>query len=453
MIKTVLLSAIASTIVIASGNIAPVEPVAAAPEAQVEESTGKVSGQFRAFYLDRTYSGSITNNRNSAAVGGWIGYDSAEWNGLSFGTKFYAVEGLKIHDESAKVAGSSQYDPALYGDGFENYGFIGEAYLNYHRGNTNLKVGRQRLNTPMAAADDARMLPNLFEAAVLSNTDIDDTTLILAHVTRETVGTFGNVYGTLYDLSVQSGYGYGYKEGTNGRFADMGVIALGVGTDTNGVTAGAVMYKGIENLKLQAWDYYAHDIANVLYLQADYKWNCLLNNDIKMSASAQYINESDIGDKLAGKIDSNYWAVKLGAAYGALSGYIAYSQTGESLGSAANGGILSPWGGMPAFTQGMVTRHQFFADTDSFKVASTYNFSEMTGLNLKASAFYTSFDVGANATYAAGLKSTEAGFDIIYQATNDLQLRFRGNFPEKFGKTANGTYDWDEYRFIVNYNF
>jgi len=453
MKKTVLLSAIASTIVMAGGDIAPVEPVVAAPEAAVEESTGKVSGQLRAFYLDRTYTGSIQNNRNSAAVGGWIGYDSAEWNGLSFGTKFYAVEGLKIHDESAKVAGASQYDPALYGDGFENYGFIGEAYLNYHRGNTNLKVGRQRLDTPMAAADDARMLPNLFEAAVLSNTDIDDTTLILAHVTRETVGTFGNVYGGLTDLSVQSGYGYGYKEGTNGRFADMGVIALGAGTDTAGVTAGAVMYNGIENLKLQAWDYYAHDITNVLYLQADYGWNCLLNNDIKMKASAQYINESDIGDQLAGDIDSNYWGVKLGAAYGALSGYVAYSQTGESVGSAENGGILSPWGGMPAFTQGMVTRHQFFADTDSYKVAGTYNFKEMTGLDLKASAYYTSFNVGANATYAAGLDSTEVGFDVIYQATSDLQLRFRGNFPDNFGETSNGTYDWDEYRFIVNYNF
>ncbi len=58
-------------------------------------------------------------------------------------------------------------------------------------GNTNIKIGRQVLNTPLAGADDARMLPNLFEAAVLSNTDIENTTLIAAHVTRETVGTFG----------------------------------------------------------------------------------------------------------------------------------------------------------------------------------------------------------------------------------------------------------------------
>ena len=67
--------------------------------------------------------------------------------------------------------------------------------LTYARGNTNIKVGRQKLNTPLAGADDARMLPNLFEAAVFITHDIEDTTLILAHITRESVGTFGNVYG------------------------------------------------------------------------------------------------------------------------------------------------------------------------------------------------------------------------------------------------------------------
>ena len=77
-----------------------------------------------------------------------------------------------------------------------NYIFIGQAYLNYAFGNTNIKAGRMRLDTPMAGADDARMLPNLFEAVVLSNTDIEKTTLIAAHVFRETIGTFGNVYGT-----------------------------------------------------------------------------------------------------------------------------------------------------------------------------------------------------------------------------------------------------------------
>ena len=445
MKKIVLLSCIASTMIIAGGDIKPVEPVVEAPVV-VEEFAGTVSGQLRAFYLDRTYSGSIENNRNAMAFSGWIGYDTAVWNGLSAGVKFYAVENAKIHDGPIT---SANYDPSHFGGNFDDYGFIGEAYLNYKAGNTNLKVGRQKLNTPLAGPDDARMLPNLFEAAVLSNTDISDTTLILAHITKETVGTFGNVYGdptsspSAGALALQSGYGLGYKAGTSGNFADMGVIALGEGTDTSGVSVGAITYKGIDNLSLQAWDYYAHDILNAIYLQADYKVSAI-------KLSAQYINQSEVGDALAGEIDSNYWAVKAGTSFGDLSGYVAYSQTNESTGTVTNGGILTPWGGMPAFTQGMVTRHQFFADTTATKIAATYNLSTLTNLDLKASAYYASFDIGEANTYTnTAFTSSESGFDIQYQATKALNLRFRGNFPVDFKSGL----DWAEYRVIANYNF
>jgi hypothetical protein len=439
MKKVVVLSFIASAMIMAGGDIAPVEPVVVVKAEKEKQTSGTVSGQLRAFYIDRTYSGIVENNRNSLAVGGWIGYDTASWNGLSAGVKFYVVEGVGIHDGPRT---SSNYDPSLYGDNFTNYGFIGEAYLNYKMGNTNLKIGRQKLNTPLAGADDARMLPNLFEAAVLSNTDIEDTTLIVAQVTRESVGTFGNVYGKAGALSLQSGYGLGYKEGTNGHFADMGVIALGAGTDTAGVTAGAVIYKGIDNLSLQAWDYYAYDILNAIYLQADYKVSAV-------KLSAQYINESDTGDALAGSVDSNYWAIKAGTSIGALSGYVAYSQTGDSDGT-MNGGILTPWGGIPAFTQGMVTRHMFFADTATTKAAATYNLKSLTDLDLKATAYYVSFDVGKSNTYTdSAFTAKEAGFDIKYQATKNLNLRFRGNFPTDFKPGL----DWSEYRLIANYNF
>ncbi len=443
MKKTVLLSVISSTIIMAGGDLKPIEPVIETVQAVEEESFGTVSGQLRAFYIDRTYSGSIENNRNSLAFGGWIGYDTTAWNGLSAGVKFYAVEGASIHGSPLT---SANYDPSLYGDDFSDYGFVGEAYLNYKNGNTNLKIGRQKLNTPLAGADDARMLPNLFEAAVLSNTDIKDTTLILAHVTRETVGTFGNVYGKAGALSLQSGYGLGYKEGTNGNFADMGVIALGEGTDTSGVTAAAVIYKGIDGLNLQAWNYYAHDILNAVYLQADYSFG----DSIKMKASGQYIGQSEVGDALAGDVESHYWAGKLTANSGALSGYVAYSQTGDSSGT-MNGGIITPWGGIPAFTQGMVTRHMFFADTSTTKVAVTYNMKDLTGLNLKATAYYVSFDIGAANTYKPDVAWTaeESGFDIKYQATEALNLRLRGNFPTDFAPGL----DWSELRLIANYNF
>ena len=62
MQKSVVLSIIASTMIMAGGDIVPVEPVV---ESVQEESVGTVSGQFRSFYVDRTYSGILENNRNS----------------------------------------------------------------------------------------------------------------------------------------------------------------------------------------------------------------------------------------------------------------------------------------------------------------------------------------------------------------------------------------------------
>ncbi len=197
-------------------------------------------------------------------------------------------------------------------------------------------------------------------------------------------------------LGIVSGYGAGTTLAQSGDFVNMGVVALGAGNKTDGVTAGAFIYKGIDGVTLQGWDYYAHDILNAVYLQADYGWKCLLNENVKMNASAQYIGQSEVGDALAGNVDSDYWAVKLGASSGALSAYMAYSQTGESGDTnLMNGGIITPWGGMPAFTQGMVTRHQFFADTDSWKVAATYKLNDILDADVKITGYYTSFDVGA----------------------------------------------------------
>ncbi len=453
------LSIVASTLLMAGGDIAPVEPIVAEEAAEVDY--GEVFGQFRTYYIDRTYSGIVNNNRNSLATGGYIGYKSPDFNGFTAAVAAYGVYGFNIHDVDSDSGDTQSYDPALMGRDGDNYAFIGQAYLNYALENTNIKVGRQRLDTPLAGADDARVLPNLFEAAVLTNTDIEDTTLTLAHITRETTGTFSNIYDDGYGLGFASGYGAGTTLAQSGDFVNVGTVALGYNdfnsdgsTDnsTDGITAAAVTYTGFDGLTLQAWDYYAHDILNAVYLQADYGWRCLLNENVKMNASAQYIGQSDVGSSLAGNVDSDYWGVKLGAASGALSAYVAYSQTGESDGT-TSGGIITPWGGMPAFTQGMVTRHQFFSDTDSWKVAGTYKLNELLGTDVKASVFYTEFDIGATNSYDYGTAWTasESGWDIQYNVASveGLNLRARANYPRDF---KNGL-DWDEYRLIVNYNF
>ena len=404
-------------------------------------SNGKLSGQVRIFYIDRDYDGGKTLHRSALAAGGHLKYETASYYGFSLGTAFYTTNSFGIGADS--LPGDS-LDPTLFGENKEGYTILGEAYLKYTYKNTMFKAGRQRLDTPMAGSDDVRMLPNLFEAYLLTNTDLKDTTLIAAHVTKFAAGTFANAYsGGALGITA----GYSFTNADTGKFTDMGEYAIGKKTD--GVSIAAVKFNGVKNLTLQAWDYYAHDIMNIVYLQGDYT---IPMGSAKIKTSLQYIHESDTGDSLAGDFDSDYIGAKVGAKVGSISGYVAYSTTGSDSNNPLGSSIASPWGGMPAFTQGMVTRHQFFADTDTWKVAGNYSFKDM-GINANATLYYCSFDVGKDNPYKTNISWTaeESGFDIKYypESIKNLQLRFRGNFPRDF---APGT-DWDEYRFIVNYNF
>jgi len=399
---------------------------------------GKTSGQIRTFYIDREYSGTSTTHRNGTAVGGYLKFETADYNGLSFGAAYYSTNHILRGTEN------DTYDPTLYGVSGSSYAVLGELYAQYAMGNTTLKFGRQKLDTPLAGSDDARMLPSLFEAYLAINKDIPDTTIIAGHVAKFAPGTFANAYNGGI-LGATAGYTAvpGNTAKYQGGFVNMGEWAIGENTEGVSVVSGT--YTGVKNLKLQLWDYYAWDILNAIYAQADFSWNCLLTDKVKPYASVQFIKEDDIGDSLAGSVDSMYWGLKLGAKFGAANVYAAYSQNDDT------NGVLTPWGGMPAFTQGMVTRHMFLADTDAWKVAGTYNWKDM-GVNLSTTLYYAEFDVTDASGYGTDRTTKEPGFDFIYTPDNmvkNLQLRLRGNFPTDF----NNNLDWNEYRFIVNYNF
>jgi imipenem/basic amino acid-specific outer membrane pore len=427
---------------------------------------GKASGQIRAFYVDRDYSGLVSTHRDATAIGGYLKYETGAWNGLSLGTAFYTTNGLGDHSNVATV------DPSLFGKDNKSITYIGEAYLQYKNGNTTFKGGRQKLDTPMAGTDDARMLPNLFEAYVLSNADIKDTTLIAGHITKFAQGTFGRVYnavgtsasnsGVSADavLSVTGGYSLVDSRSYIGEFLDMGTSAIG--ENTAGVSVLSATYTGIKGLKLQLWDYYAHDILNAVYAEANYGWS--YGSGIAPYVGVQWINERDVGsngvssitNKLT-NIESDFVAAKAGIKVANFDLSAAISHNSKNAAAAINGGTITPWGGMPAYTQGMVTRHQFMAGTDAWKVAASYDWKDY-GINLNTGAFYVEFDMDPlNGYSTAGYQTTasEAGFDVIYtpQAMKNLQLRFRGNFPREYKETTAGDMDWDEYRVIANYNF
>ncbi len=457
--KNITLSAITAIVCLSAASAS----LMAAEESNIF-ANGKVSGQIREFSISRSVedtrplAGAVGKDytRKANAIGGYLKYDTGAWNGLSFGAAFYTTNGFLLRDNKTNY---NEVDPTLLGKNNDSYSLLGEAYVQYKNGNTTFKGGRQKLDTPLAGSDDARMLPNLFEAYVLSNTDIKDTTLIAAQVTKFAQGTFGRAYAASPSinnnsvLSVTSGYSLIDSRNQTGDFTNMGSYAIG--DSTSGVTAVAAIYSGIPGLKLQLWDYYAYDILNAVYAEANYSQSL---GSVTPYISAQYINERDVGNNNMpnSKVKSDFTAAKVGVKVANFDVYAAVSHNSKDTSTAANGGTISPWGGMPAYTQGMVTRHQFMAGTDAWKLSAAYDWKDF-GTNLTTSIYYASFNMDALNGYSANHEWTakESGFDIAFtpQAVKNLQLKLRANFADDFYQSTTGSVSWNEYRFIANYNF
>ena len=428
---------------------------------------GKVSGQVRMFSISRsvdfTKPDATDFTRKANAVGGYLKYETAPLYGFTLGSAFYTTNGFALKSDKAT---NREVDPTLLGKKNESYSILGEAYLGYEYEKTKLILGRQKLSTPLAGSDDGRMLPNLFQAYTLINKDLPDTTLFFSHATHFAQGTFGRIYssesGKLGDKILAATSAYSAVDDRNqvGDFVNIGTYALG--TQTDGLSIFSLSYKGIENVELQVWDYYAHDILNALYLQADYKYH--MSAHVRPYISAQFIKENDVGDKLLknmggdGALNSDYFALKIGVEIEDFNSYLAYSAVSENdindnLTNAPYAhATITMWGGMPAFIQGMLTR---LAGTKASKAYAAYNWKNF-GPNLLTSASYAKFDMGAYNGWTHG-DANEIDFMAIYSpsAVKNLELRLRANYSNDFLVFASnaGTMSWDEYHFIVKYNF
>ncbi|MEZ0323759.1 MAG: OprD family outer membrane porin [Hydrogenothermaceae bacterium] len=425
----------------------------------------KVLGQFRAFYIDRDYDSGISptvRDRSAFAIGGKFGFETAAVNGLKIGIMAYTTNAINPN----RMGGTNPHmDPSLFGKDRKSVTYIGQLYLDYTYKKTNFKIGRQEINTPMAGMDDARMLPNLFEGAILTNKDLNKTTLIVGHIWSMAYGTFANGYSACSNLGLQSGYGcggydrpidnlgLGLAKYDTGNFMNIGKQAIG--KNTSGVTVLAVIYEGIPNLKLQAWDYAAWDIANIIYLQGDYITKL---GEIKTTLSAQYINESSLGDKakkvLGNKeIGANYFGTKINFSIPTpvienFNLYAAYSVNGSDTNKALNGGLITPWGGTPGFVQGTVTRLGYVADTSAWKIGTSFDI--IKGLNLHLA--YSYFNVGNKAFYSTKTHdASETDWDLTWKCRliKNLEVKARGIYTWNFVPGQNFT----EYRLIANYNF
>jgi len=184
MKKTLLLSVVASTMIMAGGDIAPVEPVVEAPV--IEETSGwEANGQIVGYTqtVDRFGTGDIFGEESTySSIGVQMGAVNKDIiAGIGAGFEVSAI--LQDNGLFSDPQGAGFYMNG--GNAGTQSAGLTQAYLTYGMGNTSLKVGRQTLPmalSPFAYSEGWQVFKNTFDAALIVNTDIPDTALVRALV-------------------------------------------------------------------------------------------------------------------------------------------------------------------------------------------------------------------------------------------------------------------------------
>jgi hypothetical protein len=203
-----------------------------------------------------------------------------------------------------------------WGNKVENADWVNEAWVAATAGKSTVKLGRMELDTPLAFTEKWTIEKNTFEAAVLINQDIPDTTLVGAFIGNGNgTETFGG--GNPANTVATAGLAAGAVVNENGQFTTYG---------TDGAYAIGAINNTYKPLTVQAWYYDVIRVADAYWLQADLDASTLGAKGVTLGA--QY---TAVTSATAGSTADQAVAVKVGYEMkDMLTASIAYSQVSSS---------------------------------------------------------------------------------------------------------------------------
>ena len=369
-------------------------------------------GQFRAGYIDFKEDGTL--HASAYALAGHFHLYSKRWNGLMVGAEAYAVLNLGI-DQNAHTLNGDFFDDE--GKGFI---LISQAYLDGKWGNTEIKLGRQSLDTPHADSDDIRMMPNYFEAYSITNTDIDNFTF--------TAGLIDKMAG--WENAVNSA-----------DFVDVGET-LGVGQHIDGIYYASASYEGIKDLSLSLWYYHYSDIANVLYAELGYTKQ--LSTHTTLTLGLQYDGSSESGAALLGQQDAQTYGISLEANFEDIGVSILTAYNQDSGDTGAMG--LSLGGGAFFTSMEDQTLDALGTSGSAWVIGAGYSFEKAGMDGFAIGIAYGHFKADDASLYHV------SETDAILEYQWDERISAVAAFTSIESKVAH-LQDYTQLRIIANYNF
>jgi len=402
MKKALLLSVVASTMIMAGGDIAPVEPVVEAPV--VEASGWDFSGQAVVYYQTKD---SVTNDLfDQAASKANVGLQLRAVNkdlfsGIGAGVELTGLGTLGLEEDV--VSGTMQK-----ADGELNGAAFTQAYLTYGTGNTSIKIGRQELPkalSPFAFSESWNVFKTGFEAVLVVNTDMTDTTLVGAYVNKS------NSHGDLQDFRHMTAAG-------------------GAAEACDGVYMLTAQNKSVENLTLTGSWYYAPNMV----LEADDVHVLWADGKYKAGDYSVALQGGTIITDTTGVEDTTAFGAKIGGNFGDFDASVAYSSVDDGTAAIENVGTNNK---TPLYTQMIANQSKIKTDADTVvgrigvkaldgKFGLAYGYTDYMGVDYSELDLTFKTKVGDNTTLFAGYIYQDD--DAAADSTNTLRFWAKYNF-------------------------
>jgi len=197
--KLSLVAALAVSSAFAGGDIAPVEPVVAAPvvEAAACNSNTTVSGKAQAYYY--TTDGVDLFDSDSSAFATAVTLD----------VKHNFTENIAANFTAVGYANLMSELPFGYFENDEVGAYLNVANITATFAGTTVVLGRQLIDSPMFGSFDWLLAPSSFEAYTVVNSSITNLTLVGTYVTKFRNVNAGDNFTDLTDINDGNNYALG----------------------------------------------------------------------------------------------------------------------------------------------------------------------------------------------------------------------------------------------------
>lgn len=423
--------------IMAGGDIAPVEVVE-------EESLWTFSGQAVAYTQTRD---SLGGNQGGdlfggATTAGGLGLQLRAINDDVFAGIGFGAEVSTIQDGK-----SANYSYTNFG--LQDGSALTQAYLTYGLDSidTNLKIGRQTLPkslSPFAFSEGWGIFKNTFDAALIVNSSLPDTTAVYAFVTRGN-GTVNPLPGTA--LHPWVGFQGGYTD-----LSDFNKI------NDDGVHMITLQNKSISNLTLTGTWYYGANhtqwISDSLNLGVVGAGDTnVIWGDATYAADMFTIGVQGGQISPDGLDDTTGYGIKIAGNLGMFSLFAAYTSVDDGAVKMANFGTSVK---TPLYTQSILDQDTIALDSDTFKLAVG-----MKALGGKFGLAYISSDLGAAAPAAVMYPASGSGagtydeIDFTYKTkVGENTTLFAAYVYQNDDRVLAGVEEQQDFmRFWARYNF